>query len=78
MMSRVKCLRCGGILIETVESLSWDRKGRPTKPQPKTCEIELEGDEAFYRCPHCRARNLLTETRGETGFPRLVIIGISD
>lgn len=73
-MGQVKCLRCSGVLIETTESTTFDRKGKSTGRAPKTCEIEMDDDRAFYRCPYCRAKNIIMETRGESGFPQLVIV----
>jgi hypothetical protein len=78
-MAHVTCLRCKGVLIETVEFRPPSPIGKrlPPPPPQKKCEIELEDDYAFYRCPHCRAKNILMETRGENGFPRLDIVGFS-
>ncbi len=75
-MGQVKCMRCSGILIDTSESTTFDRKGKPAGRPPRTCEIEMEDDSAFYRCPYCRAKNIIVETRGESGFPQLVIVRV--
>ncbi len=76
-MGQVRCLHCAGVMVETEETVPSDRKSKATPRPRKTCELEMEDDEAFYRCPYCRARNIVAETRGESGFPHLVIVKVS-
>jgi hypothetical protein len=51
-----------GLLIETPT-------GRKT--------LEEKDGRAFYRCPACRAKNFVAETRNADGFPELRVVAYS-
>jgi phage FluMu protein Com len=68
----VTCLNCNEILVEIEPRRDVDN-GRP-QPAPRKCPLEEENDVIFYRCPRCKAKNVVEETRTENGFPKLVVV----
>jgi hypothetical protein len=65
-------LNCREILVE-IEPRR-DVNSRRPQPAPRKCPLEEEDDIIFYRCPRCRAKNVVEETRTENGFPELVVV----
>jgi hypothetical protein len=74
MGGMVRCMKCAEILFEheTVR----DSTAR-TPEKRKICQLEEEDNRAFYRCPACRAKNFVAETRNSYGFPELRIVAYS-
>ncbi len=67
----IRCMKCSRILVEHEPVL-----GLLSKPSAgsKECELEEEDDRPFYRCPACRAKNFVAETRNSDGFPELRVV----
>lgn len=66
----VKCLNCGGVLFETVPL---DEKGHMAVDVNTRLALEYEGNDSFYRCPHCSAKNVVVEATSPHGLPQLRI-----
>jgi predicted Zn-ribbon and HTH transcriptional regulator len=67
-------LNCREILVE-IEPRR-DTASRQPRPAPRKCPLEEEDDIIFYRCPRCKAKNIVAETRTENGFPELVVVTV--
>jgi hypothetical protein len=72
LMGTISCLNCAQVLAE-IEPLRND-SGKVSLSPPGRCEIEEEDDEAFYRCPRCRAKNIVIEVRTASGYPQLAVV----
>ena len=72
-MGTVKCIKCAEVLVahEPLSDLT-----AKTHADPRRCEMEEEDDRPFYRCPSCRAKNFVIETRSPDGFPELTVVGV--
>jgi hypothetical protein len=70
----IVCLNCSEVLFEMEPKRS--PLGKRTHPL-RRCELEEEGDKTFYRCPRCRAKNIVIETRSPSGFPQLTVVACS-
>ena len=64
-------MNCAEILVEHEPVPDFTAK---TPEKRKICELEEEENRAFYRCPACRAKNFVAETRNSHGFPELRIV----
>jgi len=74
-MGAIVCLNCSETLCEIDASREKNPKSK-VRP-PKKCELEEEGEEVFYRCPFCGAKNIVIETRTPSGFPQLTVVACS-
>ncbi len=74
-MGTVTCLNCKEILVEREPYRDPNSKQIP--PPPRKCPLEEENDVTFYRCPRCKAKNIVEEVRTESGFPELVVVAFS-
>ena len=70
----IVCLNCSEVLFEMEPNRS--RADKKTGP-PRRCELEEEGDKTFCRCPRCKAKNIVIETRSPSGFPQLMVVACS-
>ncbi len=71
-MGAVTCLNCREVLVEIEPRRNVN--GRQLQPAYRKCPLEEEDDIIFYRCPRCKAKNIVEETRTENGFPELVVV----
>jgi Zn finger protein HypA/HybF involved in hydrogenase expression len=69
-MATIKCLNCAELLVSHEPFHSESAKGRPRRQ----CPLEQEEDQAFFRCPSCKAKNVVVETRSTEGFPELTVV----
>ena len=74
-MGAIVCLNCTETLSEIEPSREKHPKGKARAS--KRCELEEEGEEVFYRCPCCGAKNIVIETRTPSGFPQLTVVACS-
>ena len=71
-MGVIRCMNCARILVEREPVLGLlieTPTGRKT--------LEEKDGRAFYRCPTCRAKNFVAETRNADGFPELRVVAYS-
>ena len=72
-MGTIVCLNCNQVLAE-IEPLQ-DGVGRGnSRPH---CRLEEDDEETFYRCPRCKAKNIVAEVRTASGYPQLAIVTYS-
>jgi len=69
-MATIKCLNCAELLVSHEPFHGESTKGRPRRE----CPLEQEDDQAFFRCPSCKAKNVVVETRSAEGFPELTVV----
>ncbi len=74
-MGMITCLNCAHVLAE-IDPHRNGNKEKASSPPPR-CELEEEDDKTFYRCPRCKAKNIVAEARTPSGFPELTIIACS-
>jgi phage FluMu protein Com len=69
-MGTIVCLNCAEVLagVEPGQYRSGQGDSCPH------CELEEEDEETFYRCPRCKAKNIVAETRTASGYPQLTIV----
>ncbi len=67
----MQCMNCAEILIEHVPVP--DLLVKPAG-KCKLGDMEEEESRPFFRCPACRAKNFVAETRNPHGFPELRIV----
>lgn len=65
-----KCLKCGGVLFEKVPL---DDKGHMAMNADAPLELESDGVDNFFKCPHCSAKNVVVESSSPHGLPQLRI-----
>jgi hypothetical protein len=70
----VICLNCKEVLFE-VEPPSSSGVRNSERP-PRRCVLEEEDDINFYRCPACKSKNIVIETRTPNGFPHLTVVAV--
>ena len=68
----IRCMNCTRILVEREPVL-----GLLIKTRTGRKALEEEDGRAFYRCPACRAKNFVAETRNSDGFPELRVVAYS-
>jgi|WetSurMetagenome_2_1015567.scaffolds.fasta_scaffold576897_1 hypothetical protein len=69
-MGTIICLNCRQVLAEIEpgqSSAGWDN----SRPH---CELEEDNEKTFYRCPRCKAKNIVAEVRTESGYPQLTVV----
>ncbi len=69
-MGTLACLNCAQALAETEPR--WNNGGK-AGPSAR-CELETEDDITFYRCPRCKAKNIVAEARTPSGYPQVAIV----
>jgi phage FluMu protein Com len=72
-MGTIICLNCSQVLTE-IEPLQTGAGRGDSHPY---CTLEEEEEETFYRCPRCKAKNIVAEVRTASGYPQLVIVECS-
>ena len=69
------CLNCGKPLFETspVDDVHGSASGGMGFPN-----LESDGMDEFYRCPHCSAKNVIVSQRNPYGIPQLSLSHIKE
>ena len=70
-----KCLKCEGVLFPKV---LLDERGHTAMDAEAPLDIESDGVDSFYRCPHCGAKNVVAEYTSEYGLPQHKIVRYKD
>ncbi len=70
-----KCLKCEGVLFKKV---LLDERGHTAMDTETQLDIENDGVDHFFRCPHCDAKNVLTYVRSEHGLLQEKIVRYKD
>jgi Zn finger protein HypA/HybF involved in hydrogenase expression len=60
------CLQCRKALF--AQELSDNRGGSAARGMAQP-DLESDGDDCFYRCPHCGAKNVVVDERNIYGMP---------
>ncbi|MBW2108284.1 MAG: hypothetical protein JRI36_06430 [Deltaproteobacteria bacterium] len=68
-----RCLKCGRLVFKKV-----DHKGNVAMETSIRLDLELEGGEVFFRCPHCSAKNVVVEATNRSGLPALRVSHIRE
>lgn len=66
----VKCLNCGGVMFKKV---SLDEKGHLAMDANARLDLEHDGNDSFFRCPHCSAKNVVVDATSPQGLPQVRI-----
>jgi hypothetical protein len=69
-MIEVKCLKCGGVLFKKV---FLDDKGHMAMDMNAKIDLESDGVDHFFRCPHWQAKNVVLDTTSPHGLPQIRI-----
>jgi hypothetical protein len=69
-MGTIVCLNCTQVLAETEPGQNSAGRG-DSRPH---CELEEDDEKTFYRCPRCKAKNIVAEVRTASGYPQLAIV----
>ena len=70
-----KCLKCGGVLFKKVPL---DEKGHMAIDENTPLDLESDGNDRFFKCPHCSAKNVVKVTINTTGIEQHEISHIKD
>lgn len=74
-MMEQKCLKCGGVLFQKG---FLDYKGHMAMDMHTRIDLESDEMEHFFRCPHCRAKNVVVEAISPHGLPQIRISHIKE
>jgi Zn finger protein HypA/HybF involved in hydrogenase expression len=64
------CLQCRKALFEKALS---DNRGDPAVEGRGQPNLESDGSDCFYTCPHCGAKNVVVDERNIYGMPTVRI-----
>jgi len=73
-MGAIVCLHCAQTLIEIEPRQSQSEKAKGYRPRPPPCQLEVDEESTYVRCPKCSAKNIVVETRTPSGYPQLAVI----
>lgn len=62
------CLACKKVLFK--KGLL-DARGHVGKDPDSGVQLESDGNDSFYRCPHCGAKNVVVRSNSAHGLPQL-------
>jgi len=65
-----RCLTCDGVLFDRA---NFAKRIRGTIDLKNRLDLEWDGQEAFFRCPHCSVKHVVIEAVDEQGLPSLRI-----
>ena len=74
-MMEQKCLKCEGVLFKKV---LLDTLGHTAMDVETPLEIESDGIDQFYRCPHCKAKNIIVSDKSAHGVPQSRVFRYKD
>jgi len=70
-----KCLKCGGILFKKV---LLDEKGHTAMDMSTKIDLESDGLDQFYKCPHCQTKNVIADVTRPDSPPQIRISRIKE
>jgi len=70
-----KCLKCGGMLFKKV---FLDDKGHMAMDADTKIDLESDGVDSFFRCPHCYAKNVIVDATSPHGLSQIRISHIKE
>jgi len=66
----VSCLGCGGVLFKKGPL---DDRGHWARQVASGSQLEPDGTDTYYKCPHCGAKNIVVSETSPHGVPQLRI-----
>ena len=68
------CLNCGEILFDKVrlDDVHWAMSSSTHR------ELESNGTDSFFRCPHCNAKNVVIISTNERGVSQFIVSHIKE
>ncbi len=68
-----RCLSCGEVLFQKTPL---DEEGNWAMDFETELELEYDGNDSFYSCPHCSAKNVTILSTSPTGLSTLKIVRV--
>jgi transcription elongation factor Elf1 len=75
MTMEEKCRRCGKTLFQKV---LLDEKGHCAMSSDYKMELQHDGVDSYFHCPHCSAKNVVISYKDDTGVEALRILYAKD
>ncbi len=72
-MKDVKCLSCRGLLFK---ANPLDDKGNWAMDPKFKLSLTQEANEAYFKCPHCGAKNVVIDSASPSGLPQIKIVRV--
>ncbi|MFH0958197.1 MAG: hypothetical protein V1897_05780 [Pseudomonadota bacterium] len=70
-MEDVKCLSCNGVLFKKT---ALDGKGNWAMESQHGTKLTHEGNDSYFKCPHCGTKNIIEDSTSPTGLGQFKIV----
>ena len=70
-----KCFKCGGVLFKKVILDEGGKIGMDTETK---VDLEFDGVDSFFRCPHCYAKNVIVDVTRADSPPQIRISDVKE